>query len=138
MKHPLWITVEYALIAHDEQLAEHGGQEGVRDIGGLESAIMRPQQLLHYASKRPSLAKLAAAYAAGISRSHPFLDGNKRTALVVCFTFLKINGLNVTAEPAERYRMFEGLASGQVSEEKFAAWLEDSIETRKKSPRSSR
>jgi death-on-curing protein len=137
VKEPLWISLQYALIAHDEQLAEHGGQEGVRDLSGLESAIMRPQQMLHYASTPPGLARLAAAYAVGISRNHPFVDGNKRTALVVCFTFLKINGLNVTAEPIERYAMFEGLASGNISEQKFTKWLENCVEPKRRSPRPS-
>ncbi|HET9698185.1 MAG TPA: type II toxin-antitoxin system death-on-curing family toxin [Terriglobales bacterium] len=137
MKEPFWITPQYALIAHDQQLAEHGGQEGVRDMGGLESAIIRPQQLLHYKPEAASLARLAAAYAVGISRNHPFVDGNKRTALVVCFTFLKINGMVVTAEPTERYRMFEGLASGEITEQRFTKWLEKVVEPSKKSPRSS-
>src|SRR3954447_2101174 len=89
---PRWLSLELVLVVHNRQLAEHGGPEGVRDMNALESALARPRNLLAYGDK-PSLFRLAAAYAAGIAKNHPFLDGNKRTALVVCMTFLELNGV---------------------------------------------
>jgi len=84
MSEPIWITIELTLAIHKRQLAEHGVIEGVRDEGLLASALTRPRHLLAYSKKTPNLASLAAAYGFGIARNHPFLDGNKRTAYVVC------------------------------------------------------
>src|SRR3546814_13224751 len=95
----VWISAEVAMAAHAEQLAEHGGGEGVRDAGLLESAMARPQNLAAY--HEPDAAELAAAYAYGIARNHPFVDGNKRTAAVVSETFLVLNGYVLTATHAE-------------------------------------
>jgi death-on-curing protein len=104
------------------QLAEHGGREGVRDPGLLDSALARPRQLFAYAQPPPDLAALAAAYAFGLLRNHPFVDGNKRAALVVLRTFLKLNGRDLVASQEEKYRMVMGLAEGGLSEEAFADW----------------
>jgi death-on-curing protein len=124
LKEPLWIDREQTLAIHARQISEHGGSSGVRDENLLESALARPQNLLAYSEKQPSLARLAAAYAFGIVRNHPFIDGNKRTALVVSFTFLILHGIVITAIREERYFMFYDLAAGHVSEEDLAAWFE--------------
>jgi len=121
MNEPIWLRLEVILAAHDEQLAEHGGGVGVRDQGLLESALARPQNL--YAYGEPSLPKLAAAYAFGIARNHPFVDGNKRTALVAAEAFLGMNGFDLTADDVEAVRVFLALAAGEVSEEELAAWV---------------
>ncbi len=95
MSEPVWIDLDVVLAIHDEQLAEHGGQAGVRDRGLLESALARPRNQFSYGES--FLPRLAASYAFGISRNHPFLDGNKRTSLVVAELFLDLNGLDLTA-----------------------------------------
>jgi death-on-curing protein len=91
--------------------------------------------LLGYAKSPPTLTQLGAVYAAGIAQNHPFTDGNKRTALVVCLTFLKLNGVAMSADPGTRYVMFDGLASGSISEKAFAKWLHDFTERVKKLPK---
>ena len=120
---PIWIQQQVVIAAHEESLAEHGGPTGIRDLGMLESALARPKNLFAYSETEPSLCRMAAAYAFGIAANHPFVDGNKRTALIASITFLKHNGLQVTADKAERYLTFYGLAAGTVSEEELAAWF---------------
>ena len=124
----LWIDKDETLTIHAQQLADHGGSDGVRDEGLLESALARPQNLLAYSDETPSLARLAAAYAFGIARNHPFVDGNKRTALVVSLTFLLVNGFKMTAPRDDRYFIFYDLAAGNLSEDELAKWLEANIE----------
>ena len=109
------------MAAHAEQLAEHGGGEGVRDRGALESAMARPRNLALYG--QPDAAALAAAYAFGIARNHPFIDGNKRTAAVVSETFLQLNGHRLAATDAEVVVAFLALAAGELSEEETADWF---------------
>jgi death-on-curing protein len=121
----VWIGAEVAAAIHAEQLAEHGGGEGVRDIGLLESAMARPQNLSGYGT--PDIAALAAAYAYGIARNHPFIDGNKRTAAVVSETFLMLNGHILHATDAELVVAFLALAAGDLSEEELADWLRTHI-----------
>ena len=118
---PVWISLEVASAAHREQLAEHGGGEGVRDARLLESAMARPRQLAAYGD--PDMAALAAAYAYGIARNHPFVDGNKRTAAVVSETFLATNGLVLNASDAELVVAFLALAAGELSQEELADWF---------------
>ncbi len=113
-----------AVIAHDLELAAHGGSTGIRDQGLLESALARPKNIWAYAESPPSLPRLAAAYAFGISSNHPFVDGNKRTALVVSFAFLDVNGLEVTASQEDAFLTILGLAAGEISEDQLAAWFE--------------
>ena len=120
---PIWIQQQVVIAAHEESLAEHGGPPGIRDLGMLESALARPKNLYAYSETEPSLHRMAAAYAFGITANHPFVDGNKRTALIASITFLKLNGLQVTADKADRYLTFYGLAAGTVSEEELAAWF---------------
>jgi death-on-curing protein len=120
---PIWVLTLVVLSAHDESLVEHGGGTGIRDMGLLESALARPKNLLAYAEVTPSLQRLAAAYAFGIAANHPFVDGNKRTALITSLTFLQINGLEVVADKADMYLTFLGLAEGTVTEEALADWF---------------
>ena len=123
----IWVTVEVAMAAHAEQLAEHGGGEGVRDERLLDSAMARPQNLAAYGE--PDAAALAAAYAYGIARNHPFVDGNKRTATVVSETFLVLNGFALGATDAELAVAFLALAGGELSEEEMADWFRSYIAT---------
>ena len=121
----LWVALDVAVSAHAEQLAEHGGGEGVRDAGALESAMARPVNLSHYGD--PGVAELAAAYAFGIARNHPFVDGNKRTAAVVSETFLVLNGYVLTASDAEMVVAFVELAAGNMTEVEMSAWFREFI-----------
>ncbi|WP_192878831.1 type II toxin-antitoxin system death-on-curing family toxin [Sphingopyxis lindanitolerans] len=120
-----WVSLEVALAAHHEQVAEHGGGEGVRDSGMLESAMARPQNLAVYGS--PDAAELAASYAFGIARNHPFVDGNKRTAAVVSETFLMLNGYGLTVTDAELVVAFLALAAGELSDGELADWFRDHL-----------
>lgn len=118
MSEPIWIDLAVVLAIHDEQLAEHGGQAGVRDRGLLESTLARPRNQFGYGES--SLARLAAAYAFGISRNHPFLDGNKRTSLVVAELFLELNDLELEASDAACVATFLSLAAGELTEDDLA------------------
>ena len=122
MTEPVWIDLEVVLAIHDEQLAEHGGQPGVRDRGLLESAMARPRNKFAYGET--ALPRLAASHAFGISRNHPFLDGNKRTSLVVAELFLALNGLELTASDTECVTTILSLAAGEISEDELAEWIE--------------
>ena len=117
------MEVADAMMAHDAELAAHGGSEGVRDPGLLESALARPKNIWNYADSPPPLSRLAAAYAFGISANQPFLDGNKRTALVVSFAFCEVNGLEMTAGQEDAYLTFLSLAAGEISEDQLADWF---------------
>lgn len=110
------------LVIPEAQLAEHGGIAGIRDEGLLSSGLARPLNLEAFGQK-PDAASLAAAYAFGISRNHPFLDGNKRTAFVVMELFLNLNGWVLDAEDADCITVMESLAAGNLSEHAFTAWL---------------
>ncbi len=121
----IWIAVEVAIAAHAEQLAEHGGGDGVRDPGLLESAMARPQNLAQYGD--PDIAELAASYAFGIARNHPFVDGNKRTAAVVSETFLALNGGTLQASDAELVVAFVALAAGELSEDELTIWFREHL-----------
>lgn len=123
----VWITNEVALAAHAEQLTEHGGGDGIRDAGMLESAMARPRNLADYGE--PDAAALAAAYAYGIARNHPFVDGNKRTAAVVSETFLLLNGLTLAASDAEVVVAFVALAAGDLTEPELADWFRQYLES---------
>jgi len=124
VKEPNWIRLDVVLRMHEEALMLHGGPEGVRDLGLLESALARPKNLFAYSEREDlSIAKFAAAYAKGIVANHPFVDGNKRIAFIVSVAFLKLNGLDLTATKEERVLTFWGLAAAEISEEQLAAWF---------------
>lgn len=122
---PEWIELETVYRLHARHLAEHGGASGVRDEGMLLSALGRPQAKWTYEKPAPDLCELAAAYAFGIAKNRPFVDGNKRTAAVVCEVFLILNGLRPKASEDEKYPVYLALASGELHEETFAAWLRE-------------
>jgi death on curing protein len=121
----IWVALDVAIAAHAEQIAEHGGGEGIREAGLLDSAMARPQNLALYGD--PDVSELAASYAFGIARNHPFVDGNKRTAAVVSETFLVLNGHVLTATDAELVITFVALAAGELSEDELTAWFRDHL-----------
>ncbi len=120
-----WVTHRAALTAHAEQIEEHGGAAGVRDIGLFESAMARPMQLEAYGD--PDAAALAAAYAFGLARNHPFVDGNKRIATVVSLLFLLKNGLRIAASDADMTVTFIALAAGELPEDELADWFRQRV-----------
>jgi death-on-curing protein len=122
VKEPVWIDERDALALHDRLLALEGGAAGLRDRGLLQSALARPQQLQAYGDK-PDIVQMAAAYAAGIVRDHPFVDGNKRTGFVVGVLFLELNGYRFTASEEDAAQAVLSLAAGTLKEETFTAWM---------------
>ena len=130
MSEPVWVRQDVVLAMHEEALKLHGGPEGVRDMGLLESALARPKNLLAYSEQPTSLAKLAAAHAKGIVANHPFVDGNKRTALLVSFAFLDVNGHEVTASQEDAFLTILGLAAGEISEGELALWFARNTDVR--------
>jgi death on curing protein len=121
----VWLTEEAALAIHQRQLAQFGGGEGVRDHGLLLSALARPENLAAYGT--PDAAALAAAYAFGIARNHPFIDGNKRAALVCAATFLLLNGHELVASEADAVTAFLALAAGEIGEDALGDWIRGNL-----------
>jgi death on curing protein len=122
MDEPLWISKKAVLAIHNTQLAEHGGSDGIRNETLLDSALAKPRNVFAYADQ-PDIFRLAASYAFGIARNRAFVDGNKRTALVISLTFLDRNGWDVVASKEDVYFTFLHLADGSLSEEELAAWF---------------
>jgi death-on-curing protein len=122
---PEWLETVIVLDVHAEQLALFGGPEGIRDLGLLESALARPINKFGYGKR--DLAKLAAAYGFGIARNHPFVDGNKRTALASMIVFLGLNRFDLGAPPEQATAIVLGLAAGEIAEEALAHWIGDHI-----------
>ena len=122
MREPVWIDERDALALHDRLLALDGGAAGVRNLGLLQSALARPQQLYAY-GEDPDTVDMAAAYMVGIPRNHPFVDGNKRTAFVVGVLFLEINGYRFTSSEEDATQAVLGLADGTIDEPLFIRWL---------------
>ncbi len=120
---PVWLTAELVKAIHDRQLRLFGGPPGIRDEGALESALGRPVNRRAY--QGADLAELAAAYAFGIARNHPFVDGNKRASLLAIITFLGLNGVDFIADEAEAVVMIRGVAAGEIDEEGLARWIRD-------------
>jgi death-on-curing protein len=116
-----WVGTDVVLAIHDRQLAEHGGLDGIRDAGAVESALARPQNLITYGD--PDAANLAAAYAFGLAKNHGFADGNKRTAWVVARLFLADNGHRLRFDKLDAVKIVEAVADGTCSEEALAAWF---------------
>ena len=119
---PAWLDRPIVEALHADQILEHGGSLGIRDEGLLESALARPQQKWHY-EPDTDLATLAAAYAFGVAKNHPFIDGNKRAALVVAYTFLAINDFELEAPEPESVSVILGIADASLSEEDLASWI---------------
>jgi death on curing protein len=120
-----WIDKQALLLLHGESLAEHGGGEGLRDEGLLDSALARPLNLLAYGE--PDVAALAASYAMGVAKNHPFVDGNKRAAFLTVGMFLYLNGYRLSATQADATVTVLALAAGDITEEQFAAWLREKM-----------
>ena len=116
-----WIDARVVLAIHDRQLAEHGGADGIRDGGAIESALARPTNLAAYGN--PDAAELAAAYIYGLAKNHGFIDGNKRTAWVTGRVFLADNGLALDFAPLDAIQVMEGVAAGRITETELALWL---------------
>lgn len=118
---PVWVERDIVLAIHADQIAEHGGLPGLRDHALLDSALARPQQQAAYGAA--DLCDLAAAYAFGIARNHPFLDGNKRVSFVVAAVFLQLNGVRVVGSEPDVVAMWLAIAAGTIGEDEIAAWL---------------
>lgn len=129
MSEPRWVSARALKLLHLESLAEFGGAEGMRDEGLLESTLARPRNLHAYEGET-DLCRLAAAYAGGLVRNHPFVDGNKRAALAAAGVFLMLNGLDLVADKGETAAAVFDLAAGDLPEEGFAAWLRDNTKAR--------
>jgi death-on-curing protein len=123
MTEPEWLDLGIVLDFHAEQLALFGGPDGIRDLGLLESALARPQNKFAYGET--NLAALAAAYGFGIARNHPFIDGNKRTALASMIVFLNLNGLALGAPQEAATAIVLALAAGEIGEDGLARWIAD-------------
>lgn len=123
MKEPHWLTIEAVLAMHGQLVAEHGGVPAVRDRGLLESALAAPRN--HFAYGEHDLCTLAAAYAYALTRNHPFADGNKRIAFLAAYTFLGINGRELSASEEDVVHMVVGLSARSVSADEFASWLRE-------------
>jgi len=121
MKEPEWVLREVVFAAHEQSLAQFGGSAGVRDEGLLDSALGKPLNLFAYG--KPGLFDLAASYAFGIVKNHPFIDGNKRTGFIVAVVFLELNGYKFRAGEVDATLQTLALAAGDISEAAFAAWL---------------
>lgn len=118
---PQWIDLSVVLAIHEQQIAEHGGSLGIRDLGMIESALGRPQNLLLY--NDPDIFDLAAAYGYGLAQNHGFIDGNKRTAYVVTRLFLVLNGYDISASEIEKVITFEKVGKGEIDQTALASWL---------------
>lgn len=125
MREPRWLDKAFILQVHDRQLALHGGAGGTRDDGLLDSALSRPLNAFGYGEE--DLCALAALYAAGIIKNHPFIDGNKRTGYVACLTFLRANRLKLVAPMAGRLAWTLMLAAGEIGHEPYAEWLRANV-----------
>ncbi len=118
---PQWIDLSVVLAIHEQQIAEHGGALGIRDLGMIESALGRPQNRLLY--NDPDIFDLAAAYGYGLAQNHGFIDGNKRTAYVVTRLFLMLNGYDISASAVEKVITFEKVGKGEIDQAALAFWL---------------
>lgn len=124
MKEFVWILREIVLALHAEQLAEHGGLDGIRDEGMFDSALVRPQNLIGY-NQNADLAMLAASYTYGLAKNHPFIDGNKRIAFIVGELFLELNGFELIASDGDCVLTMLAVADGSLSEEELTNWYRE-------------
>jgi death-on-curing protein len=125
MRDWIWLDPEMLIVAHDEQLAEHGGASGIRDRGLFESALARPQNLAAYG--KPDAVQLAASYCFGLAKNHAFVDGNKRISLVALESFLVLNGFQLTADDGQCVLVILSVASSAMSEDELAEWIRKNI-----------
>ncbi len=132
MKEPVWVDLPDCLAFHEELLSRFGGLSGIRDERLLDSALNRPHHAFAYG--KPTLFRLAAAYAFGISRNHPFLDGNKRMAFLIAALFLEINGFHVAASEEEVVVQTVALAANDITEADYALWLRHSSTKKRRTP----
>jgi death-on-curing protein len=116
-----WVSAQLAYALHDRQIAEHGGLDGVRDVGAIESALARPRNIAAY--DKPDAAWLAAAYCFGMVKDHGFADGNKRVGWLLARVFLADNGFTVAFDKLDAIQLVEGVAAGSVDEVVLAAWF---------------
>ena len=123
MSEPIWVLTDTVKAIHQRQLAEHGGGTGIRDEGLLESALASPKNVYYFSKGRTSIQSLSASYAYAVAKNHPFVDGNKRVAFVVCMLFLKLNDYKVVASQETLYAIFWELAAGNISQEELTLWL---------------
>lgn len=123
MKEPIWLRKDVVLAVQERLLAEHGGSAGIRDDALLESALGHPQNLFAYG--KPTLIDLAAAYAHGIIKNHPFIDGNKRAGFIAAFLFLERNGFDLVADEKDAYEQTLAVAEGTLDEKGYAKWLKE-------------
>jgi len=121
VKEPIWLRKDVLLAVHDRLLSEHGGSSGIRDEGLLDSALGRPQNLFAYG--KPTVFELASAYACGIIRNHPFIDGNKRTGFMAAYLFLARNGYEFTATETDVVLRSLAVAEGKMSDREYSGWL---------------
>jgi death-on-curing protein len=121
----VWVDRDILLALHDESLAEHGGASGIRDTGLFESALNRPLNLVHYG--KPDVAELAASYGYGLAKNHPFIDGNKRAALLGIGLFLMMNGYRLIATQDDTTKTILALATGELTEEALVDWIQKNI-----------
>jgi death-on-curing protein len=126
MNEPVWLPEQLVLSIHADQIARFGGSEGLRDAGLMASALDRPRN--RWAYEKPSLAELAAAYAYGLARNHPFVDGNKRIAFATADVFLQLNGYEIICEEPEAVTIFLALAAGELEEVELADWIAANLE----------
>ncbi len=124
MKEPRWILLEIIHAIHDEQLAAHGGPDGIRDLGLIESALARPRNMYAY-SQSTTIPELAAAYCYGLAKNHGFVDGNKRVAAVAGELFLNLNSHSLTAHDTEWVEIIVSVAGGSMTEEALARWIRE-------------
>ena len=129
MEEPTWLTRQVLELIHQEQLAEHGGRPGLRDENSLESALARPRRRRSY-DQAASLPDLAATLCIGLARNHPFIDGNKRVALLAAYTFLGLNGLKLAGDELAVAELIESVAAGSVEEATLAQWISDQTQRR--------
>jgi death-on-curing protein len=122
MRQPIWVSRQALELLHDESLKEHGGAGGMRDSGLLDSALARAQNIHAYENVSDAF-RLAAAYAFGIAKNHPFVDGNKRAAFIAAGLFLRLNGVRLNADKVQAVNVVLDLAAGELTESQFAEWL---------------
>ena len=128
IQEPIWITEEAAYAIHKRQLELHGGLDGIREPGLLSSALARPLHIFAFSQANTDIAALASAYAFGIAQNHPFIDGIKRTAAVVCESFIRLNGYVLVAQDDPMFETFRNLAAGNVTEYELVQWLRDHLQ----------